>query len=57
MTTVYWRGPGQQEWTRISSGPSLEQEFLPRFVDDKGRLYVTTNIGHEGTAALQLFDF
>ena len=57
VTSVYWRGPGQQEWTKIASGPSLQQKFSPRFVDEAGRLYVTTDVGREGTAALKLFDF
>jgi dipeptidyl aminopeptidase/acylaminoacyl peptidase len=57
VRSVYWRAPGQEGWKKISSGPSLRQKFLPRFVDEAGRLYVTTNIGREGTAALKLFDF
>jgi acetyl esterase/lipase len=57
VTSIHWRAPGQEGWTRIATGPSLQQRFRPRFVDETGRLFVTANVGREGTAALKLFDF
>ena len=57
VTSTYWRGPGQDGWTRIATGPSLQQKFSPSFVDASGRFYVTANVGRGGTAALKLFDF
>ena len=57
VTSIHWRAPGQDGWTRIATGPSLQQKFRPRFVDESGRLYVTANVGRGATEALKLFDF
>src|SRR5262249_7279512 len=57
VTSIHWRAPGQDAWKQIATGPSLQQRFQPRCVDDTGRLFVLANVGGEGTAALKLFDF
>ena len=57
VTGIHWRAPGQEGWTRIATGSSLQQRFLPRFADAAGRLFVTANVGRGSMAALKLFDF
>jgi len=57
VTSIHWRGPGQDGWTPIATGSSLQQKFRPEFVDESGRLYVTASVGRGSTEALKLFDF
>ncbi len=53
---IHYRMPETGEWKRIGEGSLLELPFTPRFVDDKGTLYVTERRGKDATAVLTRFD-
>lgn len=54
---VHWRGPGDAEWRLLAESSLVSAPFVPRFVDDKGGLYVTHSGGAGGTSVLARFDF
>ncbi|MBV8603108.1 MAG: S9 family peptidase [Pelomonas sp.] len=55
--SYWWRGPDDEAWRRIASGPVLDLPFSVAGVDDAGHLYVRVSRGAGGTAELARFDF
>lgn len=57
VRTVYWRGAGASDWTKITEGDLLSMPFYPHTVDDAGNLFVTRRQGAEGYNVLARYDF
>ena len=57
VAKTFWRGPGQESWSLISTDPALTRSFSPFFVDGSGHLFVVSSNGRSGTRTLQRFDF
>ncbi|CAN5133706.1 S9 family peptidase [soil metagenome] len=55
--TVYWHGPADTAWRKLSDAAQLHSPFEPVAVDDSGTLYVTRAEGSEGYSVLSRFDF
>lgn len=56
-TQLHWRAPGQDRWRQLADFPTFEMNFVPRFVDGAGQLFVTTVEGDAGYRVLKRFDF
>lgn len=57
VRTVYWRGAGATDWTKIAEGDLLNMPFYPHTVDDASNLFVTRRQGVEGYGVLARYDF
>lgn len=55
--SVYWRGPKDNTWRKLSQSPLLESAYEPIGVDDRGILYVIRSQGANGEAVLTRYDF
>lgn len=53
---VHWRGPGAGSWRLLDDSPLMRVPFEPRFVDDRGGLYVLRPSGAGGTSELVRWD-
>ncbi len=56
-TQVFWRKPGQEAWARLADFESLKEDWWPSFVDNEGRLWVTSVQQPQGLDVLTRFDF
>lgn len=54
---VYWHGPADSAWRKLSEAALLQSPFEPVAVDDSGTLFVTSAKGREGYSVLSRFDF
>jgi acetyl esterase/lipase len=57
LSSLHWRGPGEDAWRQLSEGDLLRHPFQPSAVDDSGTLYVTHHKGPQGYAVLTRYDF
>ncbi|MDQ6683583.1 MAG: prolyl oligopeptidase family serine peptidase [Pseudomonadota bacterium] len=54
---LWWRGPADQAWRRLAAFAASSAPFVPQFVDELGRLYVSESDSGRGTSQLKRFDF
>ena len=56
-TRYFWRAPGQEEYRLLGEYDSLKVPYVPKSVDDSGRLFVLATEGRARTRVLKRFDF